>query len=64
MKRSGVLVKTNKGKGVVSDDNSWLETRVLVHMVDDDYNDLLDEHGKAIKYVMLKHNVEISGYVD
>lgn len=64
MKRKGVLVKTNKGKGIVSDNESWYELKVLVHLVDDDNNDLLDEHGKAVKHVMLKHTIEIAGFVD
>lgn len=59
MKRAGLLVKTNKGKGIVPKNINWQNANVLVYLVDDEMNPKLDEHGKAIKHVLPRNSVEI-----
>ena len=59
MKKTGLLVKTNKGKGIVPKNISRKSEKVLVYLVDDEMNTELDEHGKAVKELMPRNSVEI-----
>ena len=62
--RDGILVKTDKGRGVVPKNINWSYDTVLVYFVDENLQCEKDGFHKDVKEVFDKYSVEIVGLIE
>jgi len=62
--RDGILVKTDKGRGVVPKNINWNYETVLVYLVDENLHCEKDRFHKDVKEIFDKFSVEIVGLVE
>ncbi len=62
-KNSGYLVKVKSGKGIVYNKEDIINNKVVVHLVDNEYNPIIKKE-KEVKILCDKKDLKIIGYVD
>ena len=60
----GILVKTNKGRGIVPENINWNYDTVLVYLVDENLECEKNRFHKDVKEIVDKLSIEIVGMVE